>query len=395
MSWKDIDLTHLHPEGAFYIFDLSALTRRIEWLRKRLPKDVCLCYAVKANPFITGEIGGVERFEICSPGEWAVCEKLGLDSARAVVSGLYKPEDFIRARVSDPAFKGILTVESMQQYGQICRAATDFGRRVPVLVRLTNGSQFGVDEADAEAIIARRAEHPLVDILGIQFFSGTQKTSVKKLVREIEAVDAFLSRMREAHGYEAREFEYGPGLPAVMFHEDDFDMDAIMRGLSEGLEGMASKVKITLELGRGIAAGCGLYCTHVVDVKRNRGQGYLVTDGGMHQMVYYGQFMAMKRPWLFVAGKADAPIAGTWNICGALCSMNDLILKQAELPEIEPGDLICFENTGAYCVTEGISLFLSRDLPAVYLMREDGAPFLVREAIETAALNTPEYERKI
>ena len=31
MSWKDIDLTHLHPEGAFYIFDLSALTRRIEF----------------------------------------------------------------------------------------------------------------------------------------------------------------------------------------------------------------------------------------------------------------------------------------------------------------------------------------------------------------------------
>ena len=49
-----------------------------------------------------------------------------------------------------------------------------------------------------------------------------------------------------------------------------------------------------------------------------------------------------------------------------------------------------FPNAGAYCATEGVSLFLSRDLPAVYLADGEGAPHLVRSRIETDYLNTPQ-----
>lgn len=40
--------------------------------------------------------------------------------------------------------------------------------------------------------------------------------------------------------------------------------------------------------------------------------------------------------------------------------------KQLDNPQI--GDLIVFENIGAYSVTEGIYLFLSRALPKVLLL---------------------------
>ena len=389
----NIDIARLQPEGAFYVFDTAALAARMAKLREALPEGTLLCYAVKANPFIAGEIAPMaDRLEICSPGEWEVCAALDLPTEKAVVSGVYKPEAFIRARVEDAGFKGILTVESMRQYEQICRAALETGRRATLLVRITNGSQFGVDEADAEAIIAAREENPLLDIAGVQFFSGTQKTSVKKLRREIESVDMFLACMAEEHGYIAREFEYGPGLPSANFIEDDFDEDAILAGLSEALTGMRFKGRIILELGRGIAACCGRYYTHIVDVKRAKGQNYAITDGGMHQLVYFGQYMAMKHPRFSIVGKEDAPAEGEWNLCGALCSMNDLLVKQAALPGIAPGDLVCFENAGAYCATEGMSLFLTRDLPAVYLRRQDGALVRVRDNFETAPLNTPKYQ---
>jgi diaminopimelate decarboxylase len=88
-------------------------------------------------------------------------------------------------------------------------------------------------------------------------------------------------------------------------------------------------------------------------------------------------------------GKQTDPISESWNIFGSLCSMNDILAKQVPLPEVVIGDTICFENTGAYCMTEGISLFLSRDIPAVYLIREDGTRVCVRKSFETAALNTP------
>lgn len=76
-------------------------------------------------------------------------------------------------------------------------------------------------------------------------------------------------------------------------------------------------------------------------------------------------------------------------MCGALCTTNDLLAKQLPLPGLALGSVLAFEKTGAYSMTEGISLFLSRDLPAVVVIGEDGAPALVRDALRTDIINTP------
>ena len=56
---------------AFYVFDVKTLKDRVAYLRKMLPEDVAICYAIKANTFITAELeNDVDRFEICSPGDF-------------------------------------------------------------------------------------------------------------------------------------------------------------------------------------------------------------------------------------------------------------------------------------------------------------------------------------
>lgn len=80
-----------------------------------------------------------------------------------------------------------------------------------------------------------------------------------------------------------------------------------------------------------------------------------------------------------------------YNICGSLCSMNDIIVKQVKMPELEIGDTICFDNVGAYCMTECLSLFLTRDIPAVYLLQENGKIECVRDSKEVFDLNCPIY----
>lgn len=69
--------------------------------------------------------------------------------------------------------------------------------------------------------------------------------------------------------------------------------------------------------------------------------------------------------------------------------MNDILAKQLPLAGLEPGRIIAFEQVGAYSMTEGISLFLSRDLPAVVIVGIDGAPRLSRAAVPTHPFNTP------
>ncbi len=379
---------------AFYVFDSGKLKQRIKSLRNRLPDNISLCYAVKANPFISGEMrDDVERFEICSPGEHEICKALHIDSRKMVISGVYKTPSVIEAMVSDGDFEGIFTAESITQYELLCTLSEKYGRTLRVIPRLTNGSQFGMDETDLEEVIKGRTAHEKINIIGIQFFSGTQKTSLKKFRRELEALDRLLIRLKEQYSFEAEELEYGTGFPVSYFKGEEFDEDALLQGFSELIEGMQSRPEIILELGRSIAAFCGTYYTHIVDMKQNKGQGYLLTDGGMHQLVYFGQYMAMKQPFMSVVGKENAVPAAAWNICGALCTMNDIMVKQAMLPDIEIGDVLCFENTGAYCMTEGISLLLSRELPSVYILRENGELYRVRSTFETRQINMPEYER--
>lgn len=381
---------------AFYVFDIEKLKARIAHLQAALPPEVVLCYAVKANTFITKElIDTIHRFEVCSPGEAEICRAVGVPSENMVISGVYKTPEVMEAMVADLDFSPIYTVESLEQYELFRRLAKQYGRTLPLLLRLTNGSQFGINKGDIEAIVARRGETPEVDILGIQFFSGTQKTSLKKLKREVGKLDDLLTLLEEKYGFVARELEYGPGFPVSYFQSDELDEAELLSGFSELLHGMTHHPKVTLELGRSIAASCGTYYTHIVDLKRNQEQNYALVDGGMHHLVYFGQHMAMKQPFFHVCGKENLPATDQWNICGSLCSMNDVMTKQSPLPDLALGDVLAFENAGAYCMTEGISLFLSRDIPAVYLLLENGTAVQVRKAFDTATLNQPNYGKDV
>lgn len=65
-------------------------------------------------------------------------------------------------------------------------------------------------------------------------------------------------------------------------------------------------------------------------------------------------------------------------------------MKKLPVANLEIGDIFAFENTGAYCQIEGISLFLSRDLPTIVLREPDGNYTKVRERFETFELNLPQ-----
>ena len=374
-------------QTAFYTFDLGKIKERIAYLRSLLGENIGIAYAIKANPFLVqGMMPYVERFEICSPGESYICDDLNVPPAMTVISGVYKTPSFIEKIVSETEGR-IYTVESLNQFDLLRVLSEKYQKKLTILIRLTNDSQFGINEEDIEAIIDKRNEYKYLDIRGIQYFSGTQKTSLKKLKREISHLDEFLQHLQNEHGYTATELEYGTGFPVAYFG-DEINEEELIGGFAQLLRDMTFKAEITLEIGRGIAACCGRYYTHIVDMKRNKNQNYILIDGGMHHIVYFGQYMGMKHPVLSVCGKENAPIAESWNICGSLCSMNDIIAKQVELPAISVGDVLCFENTGAYCMTEGISLFLSRDIPAVYLIGEDGRISCARKPFETYVLNT-------
>lgn len=374
-----------------YLFDSGVLRERISYLRSRLPRGMALCYAVKANPFLVREAEPfVDRFEVCSPGEAEICFSCGVPEEKMVISGVYKPRDYVDALVGGHPRIGAYTVESLEQYALLKEASARYRRPLELLLRLTSGNQFGINPADMEEILAD--EHPYLHIRGIQFFSGTQKTSLKKLRRELTHLDELLTRLKDSRGFCAEELELGPGFPVSYFRGEEFDEEGYLSEFSALLGEMENRPRLALELGRSIAASCGTYYTRVVDTKRNKGENYAIVDGGIHHLVYYSQMMAMKTPLCVLLPEERTGPEENWNICGSLCTSNDILLKQFPARDLKVGDIFAFENTGAYCMTESMSLFLSHPLPGVVLKDRSGEYHLLRAPLETSGLNTPQYK---
>ena len=379
-------------ETPIYVFDIDKLKQRIRFLRENLTKRLELCYAIKANTFIVKEINDdVDRFEVCSPGEYSICEESNITPEKIVISGVYKTPSVIEYMITTNQKIGRYTVESIEQLKLLDELSKKHNVKLNILLRLTSGNQFGINEEDIEEIIAEKDSYTNLNFEGIQYFSGTQKRTNKRLQKEIDYLDEFLTRLEEKYNYVAEELEFGTGFPVHYFQGEEFDEVEFLKEFSNGIDNMKYSGKIVIELGRSIAASCGYYLTKVVDKKTNKCQNYAILDGGIHHLVYYGQTMAMKFPHLEIYPLRDNKNTQDWNLMGSLCTINDIIIKQYPVSNLQVGDVFIFKNTGAYCMTEGISLFLSRELPEVALLK-GGELKLVREAFKTYTLNKPSYK---
>lgn len=389
----NIDLLIKQYQTPLYVFDIDVLKQRVKYLKGFFSERITLCYAMKANPFLVKELGDViQKLEVCSPGEYYICKNNQIPSDQLVISGVYKTPSVIEEMLLNGVT--VFTIESMTHFKLLDELTKKHNISVKLLLRLTSGNQFGMAKEEVQALIRDRETYPLLTIKGIQYFSGTQKTSTKRLQKECTMVDDFLQSLLQEEDYQVEELEFGPGFPVSYFEEGkSFEEEQYLKEFAKILDSMNYQGKVTLELGRSIAACCGQYMTSVVDMKENQNGHYAIVDGGMHHLAYYGQMMAMKHPYheIYPSRLNERPTM--WNICGSLCTVNDLIVKQLPITDLKMGDIIIFKNTGAYSMCEGISLFLSRDLPKV-LFYKNGAYELVREDIPTYTLNSQNMERR-
>ena len=370
----------------FYVFDTDILAGQIKKIRSVLGNDVELCYAMKANPFLIKSLEElVDSFEVCSPGEFIICEQANIPMKKIVMSGVHKNPGDVERAVKEYGNNILYTVESLSHWQTLMALAEKYRCPVRVLLRLTSGNQFGMDESLIRTIIDN-GPYESITIEGIQYFSGTQKKSASRLSKELSMLDALCRDLEDQYGFTVSKIEYGPGLPVCYFEDEQDEEDHMLESLSKAIKELTFKGKITLEMGRLIAASCGSYVTRVVDMKTNKDQNYCIVDGGIHQLNYYGQMLAMKRPFIVHLGKKGGE-RKEWTVCGSLCTVNDVLLKQYPFYHLAYGDALVFQKTGAYSVTEGMSLFLSRDLPLVLLYSEKQQFCRARPSLPTDQLN--------
>lgn len=372
-----------------YVFNTDEFEARAALVKQYFGEKTGLCFSIKANPFLLADIPSIfDKIEVCSPGELTVCEKVGADMKRVIFSGVNKGKADVERAMDDGV--GTFTAESMLHIKLINSAAKARGIRVPLLLRLTAGSQFGMDEEEVLAVIRDRDCYDGIEIVGLHYFSGTQKKKAKIIEKELTYIDEFCTRVKDELDFEIDRVEYGTGL-AVDYFKDDADAleEERLSEVSVKIREIAEKYSLTVEMGRFFAAPCGYYLTSVVDVKTNKGINYAILDGGLHQLKYDGQLQGMQIPKILHIGADDSQEIQKWTLCGSLCTTADVIARDAQFADLSISDILVFCRVGAYSVMEGMSIFLSRDLPQVALYSEKNGLRIVREPFDTDVFNTP------
>ena len=150
-----------------------------------------------------------------------ICANAGVPFEKIVLSGVWKDRRCLDDLFQADRIPHRFTIESSQQLKDLVELANAYRRRVNVLFRLSSENQFGVDSVTLKELIAGCKDDPFISIQGIQYYSGTQKTSLKKLDRELNKLHRIVAEVEAACSVKLNEIEYGPGLPVEYFDEDE------------------------------------------------------------------------------------------------------------------------------------------------------------------------------
>ena len=372
----------------FFAYSRELISNRVAQLRKALPDDVLLHYAVKANPMpaVVQHLAGlVDGFDVASKGELKLVLETGMPVDEISFAGPGKTTEELREAVAAGI---VVNLESPREMERIADVGEQMGIRPKAAVRVNpdfelksagmqmsgGPKQFGVDAEAVPQMLGRMKDFDL-EFRGFHIFSGSQNLKAEQLIEtQRKTVELAISLAAHAPA-PVTMLNIGGGFGIPYFPGDEhLDVEAVGEKLAELMplvrEAMP-EAKVIVELGRYMVGEAGIYVTRVVDRKMSRGQVFLVTDGGLHHHLpvsgNFGQILRKNYP-LAVANKMDLEPVETVDVVGCLCTPLDRLGDKCHLPRAEEGDLIVIFHSGAYGPTASPVGFLSHEAPVEVLV---------------------------
>ena len=384
-------VTHWIQEAGgtpLFLYDSALIARRIAELRAALPEQVHLHYAIKANPmpdvvnFIAPLVDGLD---IASGGELEVALASGMEPRHISFAGPGKRD----AELARAIAAGV--VINLESEGEMRRAARlSREMKLPALVavrvnpefelkgsgmRMGGGAKpFGVDAERVPAMLAVLGELGLA-FEGFHIFTGSQNLSAEALIDAQDKALALAAALSRHAPRPPRFVNIGGGFGIPYAPADKpLDLKAVGTALSARLDRLEVEIagsEITIELGRYIVGEAGVYLTEVIDRKVSHGEVFFITDGGLHHQLAasgnFGQVIRRNYP-VVVATRYDSPPEETASVVGCLCTPLDRLAEKIQVPNTEPGDVICVFLAGAYGLTASPTRFLGHPDPAERLV---------------------------
>lgn len=352
-----------------YLYDLAHLRRRVDTLRRSLPSQCKLFYAIKANsdaPILESLLQRSDGFEVASLGE--IQHVRAVDSAVPIVfGGPGKTDAELEGALEHRVM--LIHVESEHQLRRLDWIARQRNQVADILLRVNpahvpqqatlrmggQASQFGIEEARIPALIELALTLPGVRLKGLHIHAISNnldaQTHLALLEHYFDLAEAWQRRYRLAFDW----LNVGGGI-GVNYAESQaqFDWEGFCAGLSALIAARRPGFGIIFECGRFLTADCGYYLADVTDVKSNYGKHFAILRGGSHHFrlpvswQHNHPFVILARdtwPYPFPRpGVHDAQV----TLCGELCTPKDILARDAHVDDLRAGDCVAFLLAGAY-----------------------------------------------
>lgn len=372
----------------FYAYERDHIRSRVELLRRVLPEEVLLHYAMKANPMpavVQLMAGLVDGFDIASAGEMKTALDAGMRPSCIGFAGPGKSSAELRAAVAAGVLLHLESEEEMQRVAAVgellgiaprvaVRVNPDFELKHAGMKMAGGARQFGVDASRVPAMLRRLGRLGL-DFHGFHLFCGAQNLSAAAICEAQRLSVELALELAEFAPSPLRTLNIGGGLGVPYFPgERALDLAAVAEGLDATMRALRRErpdTRLILELGRYLVAEAGIYVCRVIERKHSHGQLFLITDGGMHHHLAasgnFGQVIRKNYP-VVIGNRVHGGARETVSVVGPLCTPLDLLADRVELARADVGDLVVVFQSGAYGLTASPTAFLGHPAPLEVLV---------------------------
>ena len=367
-----------------YVYDTQKITSQYQRITRAFTSvnSLQLNYAVKA----LSNISILKFFKQLDSGLDTVSiqeVQLGLAAGFNPKKIIYTPNGVSLEEIEDVAAKGVqINIDNLS-------ILELFGQKhpnIPVCVRINPhimaggnsnisvghiDSKFGISIHQVPHIL-RVVENTGMNINGIHMHTGSDILDIDTFVRATEILFDVAKQFKNIDF-----IDFGSGFK-VPYKEGDISTDIEQLGVqlserfNEFCEEYGKEITLMFEPGKFLVSEAGYFLTKVNVVKQTTSTVFAGVDSGFNHLV---------RPMMYGSYHHITNISNPegraryYSVVGYICE-TDTFGSNRRISEISEGDILCFNNAGAYCFSMA-SNYNSRFRPAEVMIYE-GKDYLIR-----------------
>ena len=358
---KDIAIKFGTP---LYVYDFNKIEDNVDRLKNAFKHSSLkseIFYAMKANchPSIIRLIAKKGLGMDCvSPGELQLAIDAGLPKNKILYTANYESEDELKFALESGV---IINLDDINSFHRLARTGIpEFisfrinpGKGRGKFEQTTTGgikAKFGVPFEKAIAAY-KLAKESGVKKFGAHMMTGSGTLDNNHFPEMLDLLLSHLGKITKELGIKFEFIDIGGGF-GIPYHPDEKSMNVnkvaqdCFNILEKGIkEYNLGNPVLTMEPGRFFVGDAGWLISKVNGIKESY-KKFVGIDAGFNTLIRPALYNASHT--IVVDGKENDINREKVDVCGQICENTDILAYDYDLPKISEGDLLIFENTGAY-----------------------------------------------